>query len=660
MAEGVLESILGGEEADEAEAEARGGGDPLAMSAALEAARQDPKLASRLGAYVDQQARLVGIQTEHLHEQRDLVLSHLRWRRVSDRMKAVLQVMTACVGLAIVAGIGWMAWEAHESDGLVIEPFNTPPEFASQGLSGQVLASRLLDGVRRLQDGTISPESPRTLEHGWAKEVRVEIPETGVSVGELQSLFRNWLGHDVRVSGELTRDGQNLTLTLRAGADPVEPITGPASNPDALIAKAAEELYGATQPERYARWLRANNRNDDAIAIYRRLSITGSRRQRARALVGWTGALGDDPIGSIQKDAEALRLDPEFPTAWANLADNQIELGRWEAGLRSARRSVQLYEGPRRGDFAPWYTRLHAGDQRANIANVLDQALVQAKESEAAGDPAPDEPVVACRECAASAMFNAAFAYGLIGDGPAMRERIAKSKSITPNSPYAPMLDAFGAAALALGIEDWPAVLSGVATPAVQTMLDPFDKTIWRAQALAHLGRTADALRSITAMPKDCYPCVTVEGEIRALVGDWRGAEAAFARAVRLGPDLPWAHVSRGRSLLARGDAKDALAEAVTALSRSSHDASAGTLKGEALMALGEYSSAAEAFAAADADAPRWGRNHLKWGEALMLAGRYAEARAQFVAAEGMDLNAPDRAALNVLLARTASGHLHG
>jgi hypothetical protein len=43
-----------------------------------------------------------------------------------------------------------------------------------------------------------------------------------------------------------------------------------------------------------------------------------------------------------------------------------------------------------------------------------------------------------------------------------------------------------------------------------------------------------------------------------------------------------------------------------------------------------------------------------------MLSGRYPEARAQFVAASGMDLSRPDRAALNVLLTRTASGRLHG
>jgi hypothetical protein len=50
----------------------------------------------------------------------------------------------------------------------------------------------------------------------------------------------------------------------------------------------------------------------------------------------------------------------------------------------------------------------------------------------------------------------------------------------------------------------------------------------------------------------------------------------------------------------------------------------------------------------------------VRWGEALMLSGRYAEARAQYEAANGMDLSRADRAALNVLLARTAGGPLHG
>ncbi len=41
-----------------------------------------------------------------------------------------------------------------------------------------------------------------------------------------------------------------------------------------------------------------------------------------------------------------------------------------------------------------------------------------------------------------------------------------------------------------------------------------------------------------------------------------------------------------------------------------------------------------------------------------MLSGRPANARAQYAAAKGMDLAPPERAALDVLLARTAAAAL--
>ena len=43
-----------------------------------------------------------------------------------------------------------------------------------------------------------------------------------------------------------------------------------------------------------------------------------------------------------------------------------------------------------------------------------------------------------------------------------------------------------------------------------------------------------------------------------------------------------------------------------------------------------------------------------------MLSGRYAQARAQYQAAGALDLSRPEHAAVDVLLARTASGPLQG
>ena len=668
MAEGVLEGVLGGEPEEEAEAEGLAGGDPIAISAAMGAARHDPKLAAKLGAYVDQQARLIGIQTEHLHEQRSLVLSRLRWRRFGDRIKALLQLMTVGVGLAIAAAVSWMAWDARQANGLVIEPFSTPPEFAAQGLSGQAVASRLLDGVQRLQDDTLSPESPKALKQGWIQEARVEIPEMGVSIADLQSLFRGWLGHETRVTGEITRSGDNLVLTLRAGGLPVEPIWIPAASPETLFSKASEELYGATEPERFGRWLSRHHRESEAIAIYRRLAISGSRRQRARALTHWGAALGDlnQPHAELAKYREALRLDPDQPALWSNIAGAQQAFGRWQLALEASRRAVSLYSGPRAGDYAGWYVHLMRGENRATIADLLSEPLLEARIQEDTADPAPDEPVIACRQCAAGNQFAAGQNYAAVGDGQTARLRVSQAiqtvagDSDSQMQSVLPLLPRALALNLALGVDDWPAVLRGAADPALQPLLPPMNSLGIRAVALAHLGRTAEALALTRQAPADCYPCAVREGEVRGLAGDRRGAEAAFARAFALGPSLPMAHDTRGSRLLARGDAAGAVREAMASLRLAPHDGSAKTLWGEGLMAAGDYARAAAKFATADEDAPRLGRNHLLWGEALMLAGRYAEARAQFVAAAGMDLNGPDRAALNVLLTRTASGRLHG
>ncbi len=63
-------------------------------------------------------------------------------------------------------------------------------------------------------------------------------------------------------------------------------------------------------------------------------------------------------------------------------------------------------------------------------------------------------------------------------------------------------------------------------------------------------------------------------------------------------------------------------------------------------MKKGDLAGAIAKFAEADKDAPRWGKNHLRWGEALARLGQADEAKAQWDAAIGMDLSVADRAEL--------------
>ena len=78
------------EKAEEAEIEVEDGIGPISPAAAMAigvrkgrsaGAKSDPKL----DAFLDEQTRLVRLQTEHLHEQGELQLAHLRVRRWKDR-----------------------------------------------------------------------------------------------------------------------------------------------------------------------------------------------------------------------------------------------------------------------------------------------------------------------------------------------------------------------------------------------------------------------------------------------------------------------------------------------------------------------------------------------------------------------------------------------
>jgi tetratricopeptide (TPR) repeat protein len=153
---------------------------------------------------------------------------------------------------------------------------------------------------------------------------------------------------------------------------------------------------------------------------------------------------------------------------------------------------------------------------------------------------------------------------------------------------------------------------------------------------------------------------VDVRAVIAARDGDWPGAMRWMDLLERRTPHTPFAAAEHGRLLLDHGQTDAAISELEKAHRLGPHFAEPLEFWGEALMRKSDYTGAIPKFAEADRYAPRWGRNHLRWGEALMLSGRYREAREQYEAASGLDLSKPDRAALNVLLARSASGPLHG
>ena len=338
---GIIEDVLGGEEAERPEGDVQAGLDPVAASLATAAAGADRNVAADLKAYLKRQARLVELQTEHLHEQRMVLLSSLRIRRTTDRLKLGMQLFFILVATALGLGAAVMVFDAFNSRSVVVETFDAPPALAARGLSGKVIASGVLDALTRLQQATHSNQAARELSNAWTSDVKVEVPETGVSIGEIDRMLKARFGHDIHIEGDLVQtDAGGLALTIRGDGVAPKTFEGGQGEMDKLTTQAAEYAYGQSQPALYAVYLTRSGRDAEAVDFAKKTYSGVDTAERPYLLNAWGNAL--ENTGASAREAlplysEAVRLKPDYWTGYANLMNTNLLLGDGKAPGASAR-----------------------------------------------------------------------------------------------------------------------------------------------------------------------------------------------------------------------------------------------------------------------------------------------------------------------------------
>lgn len=600
---------------------------------ALDAERDDPSPDSPARVLLAKQSRLIDLQ---IH---------------SERVGIVLKGLGAAAGLTIGFVIVFLVWEATQARGLVIEPFSVPPSFAANGLTGEVVAAQVQDRLTAMQRKTQSARAAETFANNWGSDIKVEIPQTGISVMELRRALRRLLGHETRVTGAVYRTPAGLRVTARVAGQDGDSIDGPEADFDRLTARAAEAVFGRTQPYRYSVYLNTVDRIDESSAILMRLAERGSPSERPWALTGYATNLNDGPKAvAILRQSAAER--PTLGLTWFNLGSIEGSMGHTEAALEAARNGVRVTGRADRGGYSPETARAAHLIQAAQLAEFLADyrgAIVQYEKArrgpEYYGIRAQAPASIAASLARLHEVSAARLSAAAVGpDDGAIGEKL--------KSYGGPPLFYYHAEA---AIEDWPAALRQIRSyrtvmgDAVDfgTVIAPY-----AAEATARLGRPDRAEGLLKGTPLDCYHCVQARGVVAALRGDRAMADRWFARAVRLGPSLPFAYAAWGGALKDRGDYAGAIAKLAVAHEKAPRWADPLEMSGEALMAQGDLKGAIAKFKAADARAPKWGRNHLRWGEALWRAGKVKAARRQFAIARGLDLSVGDRAAADVFAKR--------
>jgi tetratricopeptide (TPR) repeat protein len=472
-----------------------------------------------------------------------------------------------------------------------------------------------------------------------------------VSLAEVWRYLKLWLGHERHLTGNVrTLPGGGIALTASLDGSDSFTFSGKPGDLDALEQKAAEQVFATVDPVNIVLYLAGKGRIDEALAAAaHHVAIAHDTRELAGAY-----SLQGNMVRSVTGDARrslammhlAIALDPKAAPQHMEALNSARMLGHDEEVLAEARAIATLRLDDnigswRTGDGFPYVQQLGAIWRATDTGDFAALSALHCIYLCSRVDPAIRHAEALARRHdigAAHALIDEAVTIGR--PDPGDLARTSYYIDAVRNDWRAAAADAqrYSGALIANGR---PGTREEVRKLLVQTLVMPL-----LARALAAQGNTDGAQKSIMGTPLDCYDCVLARGDVAAWRHDWRGAEAWYARGVRLAPSLPFGYANWGTMLLRKGDFDAAIAKFDLANQKGPNFADPLELWGEALVAKNRSDLSLAIFDEAARHAPNWGRLHLKWGEALLWLGRKDDAQKQFVLAAGLFLTPVERAQL--------------
>jgi tetratricopeptide (TPR) repeat protein len=615
MAEGIIGGALGEEEErPEVEApEGPSGAEAFAASIAAIASRQDPQVARDTSAFLQEQTKLLKLQSEYIEIEHTLRMAHLRnqvkeenVRRLGLRLRVSFQFLMAFVSAAIALGLLVMINDSVTSRGVVIDLFDVPPAPATTGLNGKVVAAGLLDVLTKIQAASRSAVERRALSNAWTSEISIEIPETGLSIGQLERMLKTRFGHDQHIDGDLVATEKGgFALTVRGSGILPKTFADEGRNLEKLLTQAGEYVYGQSQPGLWTAYLSNNNRADEAIAFAKASYQSVSPTERPYVLNYWANAINTRGGAGANQDAlplyrEAVRLKPDYWTGYNNIMVALNALGDEEGVVRTGKELMKL-AGGRPG---------RAGEemyQNYDVA-VLDLPAVLASNISDLENHGGNGTT---SSAGGSENLSVALLEALMHDVQAatlgLKTTLVDEKNVSDVAiaTFAQALLAEEAGDFKAAASQWDAFFKAYADPSFATSNPPL--ICYAAVAYEKTGQPTSADAALRpfggATFVDCY---RFKADVLDMRGDWEGAKEWYAKGVKLGPSIPSGYYSWGRALFKHGDLDGAAAKFKEANKKGPHWADPLKAWGDVLAKQGKSKEALAKYDEALKYAPNW------------------------------------------------------
>jgi len=615
MAEGMLSGILGEEEErPEVESpEALASAEAFASAVAAKLAGNDPQVARDTSAFLQKQTELLDIQGQHLKDEHEARLHFLRGqarevdlRRFGLRLRVSFQLILALLATAIGIGLLVMVRDAVTSRSVVIDSFDAPPALAVNGLSGKVVAAGLLDVLTRIQAANRSGVEQRALSNAWTTEISIEVPETGISIGQIERMLKMRFGHDQHIDGDLVQtETGGLVLTVRGTGILPKSFIDETRNLETLLTQAGEYVYGQSQPGLWTAYLSNNDRDEDAIRFAQSAYITADLSERPYILNYWANAISDRGGEGAARDAlslyrEAVRLNPDYWTGYHNAMDSLVSLGDEEGVIEMGKQMMKRAVG-------------RPGRAPGIFYENYDLALwdLPAAHSSAIADMESHRGIGTTTFATGTENLNVAAIEVQMHDVDSAEFRLnttpvdEKSRPDVATAADARALLAEERGDLREAAREWDSFAIEYANPIVSSAGPQF--ICYAAVTYEKTGQRAKADAALNAVGKvtlvDCY---RFRGDVLDLRGDWAAAQEWYAKAVKLAPSIPSGYYSWGVALANHGNLDGAAAKFRDANQKGPHWADPLKAWGDVLAKKGQTRDALAKYDEALKYAPNW------------------------------------------------------
>lgn len=236
----------------------------------------------------------------------------------------------------LLVGGGIFLYSFLTSPSILIEPFQVSEDLAHQGLTGHVVAQKLLDEINLMKAKTRTstyprghmlpgPTEPKIVPSWPAQDIDVTIK--GTSLHSLSRYIAFVLGRDMRISGDILRAEGTWNATLRISSDPRPIVVSSTEIPD-LLRKLAVSTLQVIKPLKLAEYYYATHNAPALMSAIENIIRTGaSKSDLVWAYNFWGLVLSNETKyeAAISKYAKALELDPEAAAVhinWGNALHN--------------------------------------------------------------------------------------------------------------------------------------------------------------------------------------------------------------------------------------------------------------------------------------------------------------------------------------------------